>query len=72
MDAIDGHSGGGNAEKSLIACILIRVRLRRCKAIDFSLNLHIFGFLILLQFAYSCVEYVYSAKVSSSSFNTVF
>lgn len=26
--------------KSLIACILIRVRLRGCKAIDFILELH--------------------------------
>lgn len=29
--------------KSLIACILIRVRLRGCKAIDFILDLHCFG-----------------------------
>lgn len=29
--------------KSLIACILIRVSLRGCKAIDFILNLHCFS-----------------------------
>lgn len=29
--------------KSLIACILIRVRLRSCKAIDFILDLQCFS-----------------------------
>ena len=29
--------------KSLIACILIRVRLRGCKAIDFILDMHSFS-----------------------------
>lgn len=29
--------------KSLIACILIREKLRGCKAIDFTLDLHCFS-----------------------------
>lgn len=43
MSSINGNSGGGDPGKSLIACILIRVRLRSCKAIDFILDLHSFS-----------------------------